>query len=76
MRSPNYGAVPKVPGPHPHLASLSFTTFCQSLIFMFIAQILALLHTRSLNFENRKMARQLLGGGVNFGEQNDVVQGS
>jgi len=43
---------------------------------MFIAQILALLHTRSLNFENRKMARQLVGGGVNFGEQNDVVQGS
>jgi len=30
---------------------------------MFIAQILALLHTRSVNFQNRKMERQLLGGG-------------
>jgi len=58
--------VPATP-PRP-MPSLSFTTFCQSLIFMFIAQILALLHTRSVNFQNRKMERQLLGGGVRFRE--------
>lgn len=71
----DFNAQPKLwgcthqPNPHPSASaeSLSFTTFCQSLIFMFIAQILALLHTHTLTeFSKPQNGEPIDGRGGRF----------